>query len=313
VPKFADVGKVINTSLTTLNHQAVLLALKTCKLAAGWQVKCSSDGITFSATGDVITHSGTGAGGFSNNGAWYVIEEPGPGRRQWCVQSSTASAMYARFKYSALAKFTGGSPGPLRVPSATDEKFVLGAGTDAAPTYAQFISTGGTYRYHVIALSHPVSGAYGFYVFFTVAGSAAQGYGLLFSEPMLPGTYSTADGDPVVHVCGNIQTPGALGMGWLAFGSAGQVWATNITPSNIALNGSFGGDLGNAGDINIRPWWTSNQAGAQRVKGCSGVLANRGCAGRTYPATMNRTTDSVVYVGADWVFPYPDNVDPSIA
>lgn len=312
MPKFADVGKVINTNATQLGHQSVLFSMKSCQVAAGWQVKCSSDGTTFNPTGDQITHLGTGAGGLSNHNAWYVIEEPGAGRRQWCVQSSAAGAMQARFKYSALAKFIGGTPTAQRTPAAADERIMLGGGTDAAPSYAAICSTGGTYRYHCIALSHAISGAYGFYCFYTAAGTGSQGYGMWFQEPMLPGTFtSEGDGDPVIVHSTSGMTYSTVTYGWLGFGTPGQVWGA-MTAQNISNLPSYGTDLGNGADINVRPWWTSNQAGAWRLKGCSAVLANRAMAGRAYPATMNRVTDSCVYL-ADWVWPYPDNVEPSIA
>lgn len=310
--KFCDVNRTINTSALTLGAQVAVFALKTCQVAAGWQVKASSDGTTFKGDGDLLTHAGTGAGGLSNHHAYYVIEEPGPGRRQWCAQMSATQASMMRIKYSALAKFVGGAPTATRVPSAADERVTLGTGTDAAPTYALLMTTGALYRFHAIALSHAINGAYGFYLFVTVAAGVAAGYGLWFQEPMMPGTSNPTDGDPVVVVSSS-SIPPTTCQAWLGFGTPGQLWATNVVQQNVgAVMGTLGTDLGDGGDVNIRPWWVSTQSGAFRAKGCSAVIAQRGLTARAYPSTLNRATDAYVHV-ADQLFPYPDNTEPSVA
>ena len=311
--KFCDVN---NTATGGLNnaHQVPIFALKTQLKAAGWTIPRSSDGITYNAAGDQITHAGIGAGGLSNNGAWFVAEEPG-GRRQWCFQLGAAvnSSTQMRVKYSALAKFTGGSPAYQRVPSATDEQTLAGSGTDAAPTYASILPTN-TYRYHIVANSVAVGGAYYFCLFTTQIASATQGTGLIFQEPMFPGSYSSADGDPVIVQCNTSSGGPSNPSAWFGFGTGAQVWQpTGLVgmagPSG--LFGTLGGDIGSNLDVNGKPWWYATVSAAYRIKGIGAFLASKGPT-RTYPATLNSATDAYVYLGV-WAYPYADNVVPSIA
>ncbi len=52
-------------------------AWKTFMVNAGWTVIASGDGLSaMSLTGDVFTHSFTGANGFANMRSWFVIREP---------------------------------------------------------------------------------------------------------------------------------------------------------------------------------------------------------------------------------------------
>lgn len=106
--------------------------------SAGWTVTKSSDGTTYNSSGDEITGGNSGANGFNNSLAWYVIVAPDSGRA-FCVQHITGGADSWRVKYAVDDLFTGGSPSATQVPSATDEiagsaNHLLGGGTDASPT-----------------------------------------------------------------------------------------------------------------------------------------------------------------------------------
>jgi hypothetical protein len=131
----------------TSNHSWCWYDLKTQLKLAGWVVKSSGDGLAlYSATTDIITVRGTGAGGMNAN-AWYRIQAPDGGIEivmQFIAGSASGSGTAAtqRGKYSAAAKFTGGSPSSTQVPSATDEGVFSGGGTDAVPTGTNF--TAGT-------------------------------------------------------------------------------------------------------------------------------------------------------------------------
>lgn len=121
--------------------------------ANGWVVQQDSDGTTYSAGGTQLTSGAAGANGFGNNSAWFVVREPvaSGGVREFCVQKSDAgSNAKFRIKRSPAVKFTGGTPNPTRVPSATDEVVMLGGGTDAAPTYATLFDGDGTYLIHTV-------------------------------------------------------------------------------------------------------------------------------------------------------------------
>lgn len=306
--KFSNVNNVLAFN-TNAGAAAWLLAFKTVAVAAGWTVPRSSDGTTYNATGDQITTANTGAGGMQNTGAWFILREPG-GRREWCWQyANGATQLNVRVKYSPLARFTGGTPGAVRVPSATDEQLMFGGGTDASPTYAG-ISNAPSGRYHIVFNSTPIGGCYPFVCFWTATGAATQSPGFVMQEPMAPGSYSVTDGDPCLVYCsnGNFSTSAS---GYFAYGTAGQVWVPAITYNPGIFTGAMGVDLGDGSDLNGYGICSAIVSGSTRVKGITATIASKGPA-RTYPATTNTGTDAKAYLGT-LVLPYPENTVPSVA
>lgn len=177
----------------------MLFRMKTLLKSVGWTVPSSSDGITFNSSGDQITTGGTGAGGFANANAWFRIKQPGANGREFTFQEAGGATTYqARIKYSGGpgTGFTGGSPSATQTPSATDEQIFLGGGTDAAPSYSQFLDTPeSNQRFNMIA-SDTAQG-YVWLWWTNVAGTNAARSGMLF-DVMLPGTFPVADQDPAV-------------------------------------------------------------------------------------------------------------------
>lgn len=116
---------------------------------------------TLGGVGRFIRTSGSGTGGvYSQAGnvitsesvlltanAWFVLRcrpyQDGQNTefRELCVQVNGAGNI--RLKYSARAGFTGGLPSAVRTPSAVDEYYWLGGGTDAAPTFDVFFPSPG--------------------------------------------------------------------------------------------------------------------------------------------------------------------------
>lgn len=117
--------------------------------SVGWAVLESSDGTTYNASGDQITHSESGAGGLNNASAWFRMA-PGTGGElpEFTIQRVVNSSDF-RVKF-ARAAFNAGTPGATQTPAttiATDEIITNGAGTDAVPTGASlFAGTGGAFR-----------------------------------------------------------------------------------------------------------------------------------------------------------------------
>lgn len=108
-----------------------------------WTVPTSSNGVVYAAQGDVID----AAADLANASAWFVIQ----GRdfedngvvyhTQLCVQTNGTTGL--RVKVSLRNGFTGGSPSVAQTPSAVDEFYLLGGGTDASPTYTTFWPSSG--------------------------------------------------------------------------------------------------------------------------------------------------------------------------
>lgn len=302
--KFSDVN-------TIGTGAAAIFKLKAVLKAAGWTVPSSSDGTTYNSSGDQITVATSGAGGMANNNAWFVIREPG-GRREWCWQRGTNNQNW-RVKYSASARFTGGSPSATRVPSATDSpdaNALGGGGTDASPSFASLFATDSSYRVHITANSTPISGAYPFNIITTTTpGSTASNFSA-FQEPLATGSYSSADTDPAVVSVNGSQGGfmATLVQGWLAYGLAGQVWVT-FTVNTVITAASLAADLASGADVNVRPYFTASSGGT-RVKGWGSTIGTKGLS-RTYPATANTATDAYVYLG-NFAIPYPENTVPGV-
>lgn len=172
-----------NTNQTPATCAVAIFNLKTLLKSVGWTVPRSSDGTTYNSSGDQISSGGSGANGMDNASAWFVIQSPGATPRQLCLQRwSTVGAgtSYAwRIKYSKSAGFTGGSPGATRVPSAADEQLLLGAGTDASPTFNSLFGTAtdGGFRHNLLADN---ADGYSFASFAWTNTAALPTHGFLF-------------------------------------------------------------------------------------------------------------------------------------
>lgn len=101
--------------------EAAIFRLKEDQKAQGWTTRMSSDGTTFNASGDVITSGGTGAGGFKNALAWFVLRAP-DGLREWLAQNDGFALEYTinPILFSPADHF-GGTPGPTTLPFAADQ------------------------------------------------------------------------------------------------------------------------------------------------------------------------------------------------
>jgi hypothetical protein len=145
-----------------------------------------------------------------NAKAWFVIQAPASPSRQFCFQrqnTTGANTSYLwRVKYSKGAGFTGGSPGILQVPSATDEQVLLGAGTDAAPTMAALFSlaTDGGFRHQIVADN---ASPYGWASFAWINTTGVPTHGL-FYDPITSGTAADVDA-VVIYLNGTVAASAA--------------------------------------------------------------------------------------------------------
>ncbi len=197
------------------NASQFLFILKSTLVSAGWVVKSSSDGLTYNATGDQITSSGTGAGGIRNNSAWFRIQCPTTDsvNREFTFQVQPTAFLNWRVKYSYNAGFTGGSPAILTTPFATDEKFILGSGTDTSPIFGNACSDTATLSQYAIG---DASEGYSFYTIQTTAGGTLNS---IFFMDHLDNFFN--DLDPVVMFIST--NPSAL------------LYNSILSPTNISL------------------------------------------------------------------------------
>lgn len=216
-----------------------MFRLKAALVVAGWTVMSSGDGTTYFPASDGITSGGTGAGGLNNVRAWFRIRQPGANAREFVFQRSDFVNVLApssyRIKYSGgpTEPFTGGSPSATEVPSATNEQVMLGAGTDASPTFVEILN-----RATELAFTTVITGGApeGYMFWFGVNRQSNTGMmWVMYLDPLVAGTFDVLDIDPVVVYLGlrddgqNFQnyllsssdTPGINARGWIGKGIGG--------------------------------------------------------------------------------------------
>lgn len=200
MPFRATANFLAHVTISTNKQGEANFQMKEHLKGAGWIVKASGDGLTaFSSTGDVITSGGSGAGGMLNTRAWWRVQSPDLQREFTFQLISTASNdTQFRIKYSVSAGFTGGTPDADETPSATDEKLLLGGGTDAAPTGFAFygdMASGSDFLFGAADTAAP----FGFYfaMYSDALGNNLQ-HGIVF-DPLRSGfPVESVDDDPYV-------------------------------------------------------------------------------------------------------------------
>jgi hypothetical protein len=143
-----DEGNSSNTPPPNKSFQGARVGfrLKALLKSAGWIHQASGDGdgvfsTTLGNVNDVITHELSGPNGMNNDLAWFVLKHPGSARQlQFQIQGQANNMSWWRIKYSFNAGFTGGTPSEFETSSATDQQFLMGGGTDAAPVFEPWLS-----------------------------------------------------------------------------------------------------------------------------------------------------------------------------
>jgi hypothetical protein len=163
-------------------------------IAQGWLKKMDSDGTTYSSTGAQVTSGAAGAGGLGNSNAWVRLQRPDAGAE--LVIQRGASNQSWRMYYVEGDTFTGGAPAAAvtpATPSGTKEGYIIGGGTNAAPTFgASMLPGDGTYK-----MQGGADGAspYGFWFGGYSAIGVAPNFGMVY-EPLV----QTEAGDPSPYV-----------------------------------------------------------------------------------------------------------------
>ncbi len=297
---------------------SIIFNIQQTLVAAGWTVQKSSDGTTYKSTpGSQITASGAGAGGANNNNAWILLQDPG-GRRQFVIQRGTATTQI-RAAYSALAKFTGGTPNATTLPTATDQAFVIGT----SGAFSTTLPAAGLYYTHCIAQSTPVGNVYGFWMLNTATGTGATtSSGLLCCEPLATGSFPAADVDPVVIFARN--SGNFFASYWWKYGFGDQTfvnmgsgtYAGAFFIATTGLNGiggssTFAGDNPYDGLANNIPVFFGRPASLTQPgwKGWSTYVLTK-LSNHAYPDTADLATDAFVYLDISLALPWPNGTVP---
>lgn len=224
---------------------AALYALIQHLVSAGWSIKASGDGLSaYSSTTSVFSAgSASGANGWNNYKAWARLRMPGTDAapREVVIQRGT-NATDTRWKYSAGAAFTGGSPSATQCATATNEQVLISGGTDALPTGTNFVGT-----INRVSMWANNAAPYGLgMVGWSAAGASTFGLAL---EPMASGSYPSEDADPYVWMMHpNAATFGASNTiansastvvnGWYKFGLTGAAWTPMFAPQYTPTAGA---------------------------------------------------------------------------
>lgn len=135
----------------------MLYRLKELLLLEGWTVPASSDGTTYSPTGDAIT-TGTlfpattaTPGSIANANSWVRLQHPLASCELLIQHSNSNTADAWKIRYSKLG-FNGGSPSATVAPTATDEVYVYGSSTTFTAIQTGTVGT------HNIMLCHYLIG-----------------------------------------------------------------------------------------------------------------------------------------------------------
>jgi len=220
---------IFDHNLSPSTGSIVVYRLKQLLKTAGWTVMSSSDGTTYNSSGDQITSGSSGSGGYGNNSAWFRIRMPlmDGVTREFIFQRGLGTDTSLRMKYSYSAGFTGGSPSATQTPSATDEQYVTGGGTDAAPSFAALFAANGTYKANIIAGGE--NEGYVFVVLTPANSNTTVSSTTWYLERMQANTYPQSDPDPYVMggnatnpTSSNISSATSIIKGWLGKGTSIQ-------------------------------------------------------------------------------------------
>jgi hypothetical protein len=303
----------VNIDTTTNGVTQIIFSLLTQMLAAGWTVQTSSDGTTYKATpGSQITVAGSGAGGLANTSAWFRVQDPG-GRREFVFQRGATHSSYT-VVYSALDRFTGGTPNATTRPTAADEQVLYSA-------VSLWTGAPGSMYGHVCVQSTPEGNAYGFWCFTTTVGTGANPSGVfLCCEPLAVGSYPAADTDPVVHwvLTSNPLVFGSNAWRWTyKHNLTGEAWAAVTAPTVPAqglasLVGTIGSNPYDGDDNHFPAGFCRRSSDITSVgwKGWGKYIRIKGT-NRSYPDTINLATDAYVHAG-DYLIPWEDGTAPLV-
>lgn len=146
----------LTASYTVATLAEALHQWKEDMVAAGaYTVASSSDGTTYNPSGDQVTGSGSGAGGFDNDSAWMRLVAA-DGKREILLQRAIGdSDLFNGWFSFGSVPFTGGSPDATTVPTATNAvqfgfssfffalpggSYALTTGVDDAPPYSTYLT-----------------------------------------------------------------------------------------------------------------------------------------------------------------------------
>lgn len=189
------------TNQIPLEPETSLILLKSLLKSAGWTVTAAGTGTGGTAvSGANSDQFASGSTLYARAQAWFVITHPVSSRSFTFQHANTsATSINWRIKYSpggfavTASQTVNQTPGPI---TGSEETILIGGGTDAAPTFAQFFNaTTQTRRFHAMADN---ASPYGFWAAEWPLGGGATALTSMVFDPLLSGSYNVLDTDPYV-------------------------------------------------------------------------------------------------------------------
>lgn len=223
---------------------SAMFSLKTTLVSTGkWRVSASGDGTTFFANSDGLTSSGTGAGGFANNSAWYHLIDNNEkfSLLVWhgdAGHTDNTSRFWVKICPSGNYK-TGGVVGTAtRLPTHPNEEVLWGYGKNADPEtkislFGPAGGSGGEMYSHIIASNVEENGIYPFW-FMGVSRSSATCNTLIALEPLASQSYHPSDQYPWLFFIKHDSNANGVSMtdhrSTGLVGTIGNIESTTFTP-----------------------------------------------------------------------------------
>ncbi len=173
---------------------------------AGWTVVASSDGTTFNVAGSGIDYwqsGSSGTKGCANNSAWIVLQMPTANSvlRQLLIQRGLSNTSW-RIGLSTTSGFTGAGNGAISAtvaPTAADGQALIGTlfgvATGSPAFSTSFLAADSAYTFNCAA---DTASPYGCW-FHAISGTSTAT--ALVVDPLVTGTYPSADTDPYCYYC----------------------------------------------------------------------------------------------------------------
>lgn len=222
---------------------------------AGWTCTQDGDGVSnYSSSGTAITSPNSGAHGLGNTNAWFILTSP-DGTHNWLFQRGSTDLLWrikvtpvpylnsggeAGVTFGTPPTTTGGSTGGL----GSDDKIILGGGSDSSPSFSNLFDTNGSYRWNISADD---AGPYTWVAWSTVSGSgsATACHTILAFDYAMQA--NSLDTEPWIYMSQysginptHFNTNPGLSFGplyyWQCHGVVGQVWCTG-TGANLNFYG----------------------------------------------------------------------------
>lgn len=319
--------KVSNSNVSLTLLQDLWWTMRATLLAAGWTIQGSSDGTTWANNGqtagpyDVLSHSGTGAGGFGNANAWMRIQDPA-GLREILIRTVNLSNTY--IWYSKAARFSSGGSATVK-PVAADQRIIKGYATEGQAAgcdpYTEYPTM--PQRLHCTAFDTPTpEGVYAFFVWTSAASGAGNGNYGLFCDGLYGGDCGD---DPCIFFSdynnslgGGTTYPLNTNRMWVYSGEPDELW----TEAVAAVVRHGGSTPTFPGGCSADPFDGTDPMSTIPIyryiptydrPGFMGKLRYLRWAGvaRAYGNTMDLATDCRAYNQGTLLIPYEDGVSPS--